>query len=118
MGEAGYITYSTLNLTALTVWHHYKHSVHSKCTSKCVIERTNTKSIRSHLHEVVVDASQAVGSANILLPVPLIHQRAVVLRPQPPAEVVARREHGLTDLRKETTHLGSQTLLICRIGRN
>lgn len=71
-----------------------------------------------HLHEVVVDASQAVGGAHIRLLVPLVHQRAVVLHPELPAEVLAWHKHSLTDLRKETTHPGSQTVLVCRIERN
>ena len=60
-----------------------------------------------HLHQVVVDASQAVGGTDVLLPVPLIHQGAVVLRPQPPAEFLTCHEYSLADLRKETTHPAS-----------
>lgn len=52
-----------------------------------------------YLHKVVVDASQAVGSANILLLVPLVHERALVLHPEPSALVLARHQHGLADLR-------------------
>lgn len=52
-----------------------------------------------YLHKVVVDASQAVGSADVLLLVPLVHQRALVLHPEPPALVLARHQHGLADLR-------------------
>ncbi|TNN46281.1 hypothetical protein EYF80_043519 [Liparis tanakae] len=39
-----------------------------------------------YLHEVVVDAGQAVGGADVLLLVPLVHQRAVVLDPELPAQ--------------------------------
>lgn len=42
-----------------------------------------------YLHQIVVDASQAVGGANVQLLVPLVHQRAVVLHPELPAEVLA-----------------------------
>lgn len=52
-----------------------------------------------YLHKVVVDASQAVGSADVLLLVPLVHERALVLHPEPPALVLARHQHGLADLR-------------------
>lgn len=67
-----------------------------------------------YLHEIVVDAGQAVGGADILLLIPLVHQGALVLHPELPAEVLARHQHGLADLRKETTHPGSQTHLICK----
>lgn len=56
-----------------------------------------------YLQEVVVDARQAVGGADAALLVPLIHQRALVLHPEPPAVVLACLQHGLADLRKETT---------------
>lgn len=42
-----------------------------------------------YLHEIVVDASQSVGCTDILLLVPLVHQGAVVLHPELPAEVLA-----------------------------
>lgn len=51
-----------------------------------------------HLHEEVVDAGQAVGSAHVLLLVPLVHERALVLRSELPALLHARRQHGLADL--------------------
>lgn len=51
-----------------------------------------------YLHKVVVDASQAVGSTDVLLLVPLIHEGALVLHSEPPALVLARHQHGLTDL--------------------
>lgn len=43
----------------------------------------------SYLHEVVIDTGQAMGGTHVLLLVPLVHQRALVLHPQPPAEVLA-----------------------------
>lgn len=52
-----------------------------------------------HLHEEVVDASQAVGSANVLLLVPLVHQGALVLDPKLLALVLTRRQHRLCDLK-------------------
>lgn len=65
------------------------------------------KTTTVHLHQVVVDASQAVRGPDVLLPVPLVHQGTVVLHPQPPAEFLTCHKHGFADLRKETTHPAS-----------
>lgn len=54
--------------------------------------------LSSHLHKEVVDAGQAVGGTHVLLLVPLVHEWALVLRPELSALLHARRQHGLADL--------------------